>query len=348
MTKKRIYVSGALTSSGVPLENLEQAKGVAQEIMDLGASPFVPHFSILYDEAYVRRPHDFWLSLDFPWLECADAIYRIPGKSKGADAEVAFAECRGIPVFHDMDSLRQWLAAWELCPPPAPSSLTTSEMDFFAEKLKKNFERGYFPKVIINDSEKLHREPTGAVRSVDADSYRLDLVSPIAAHLILADVRSGLLDSDTYRIGLINCLQCVYKFLAGEGLDYLFVAVQQLSGILDGGWCPGLANVFLSVGHACHEGAVKYDDFNWEHGFPVHDLLNHAIRHLLLDLQGDTTEDHLGHASWNLFAAIHSHELWPHLNAGHLRGPGCKPPAQSELISKDKESESATCCSAEA
>jgi hypothetical protein len=80
------------------------------------------------------------------------------------------------------------------------------------------------------------------------------------------------------------------------------------------------------VARACAEGAQKYSDYNWERGMPVHDLLNHAIAHIYQFLAGDRSEPHLGHAGWNLLAAIHSHELWQHLNDGHLREPGCKPP----------------------
>jgi hypothetical protein len=80
------------------------------------------------------------------------------------------------------------------------------------------------------------------------------------------------------------------------------------------------------VARACAEGASKYSDFNWEKGMPVHDLLNHAIAHVYAFLSGDRSEPHLGHAAWNLMAAIHSHELWPHLNEGHLRADGCRSP----------------------
>lgn len=83
------------------------------------------------------------------------------------------------------------------------------------------------------------------------------------------------------------------------------------------------------VARACAEGAAKYSDYNWERGMPVHDLLNHAIAHVYQYLAGDRREPHLGHAAWNLLAAIHSEELWPQLNAGHLRGPGCTAPAES-------------------
>lgn len=80
------------------------------------------------------------------------------------------------------------------------------------------------------------------------------------------------------------------------------------------------------VAEACAEGAAKYSDYNWERGFPIHDLLNHVIRHAYMYLSGDRSEDHLGHAAWGMMAACHSEELWPHLNEGTLRGPGCKPP----------------------
>jgi hypothetical protein len=73
------------------------------------------------------------------------------------------------------------------------------------------------------------------------------------------------------------------------------------------------------------EGARKYSDNNWLRGMPISDLLNHAIRHQYLYLSGDRSEDHLAHAAWGLFAAMHSEEKWPHLNTG-LLGPGCTLP----------------------
>lgn len=80
------------------------------------------------------------------------------------------------------------------------------------------------------------------------------------------------------------------------------------------------------VAKTCAEGAAKYSDYNWERGMPVHDLLNHAIAHIYQFLAGDRGEPHLPHAAWNLLAAIHSEELWPQLNEGTLRGPGCAAP----------------------
>lgn len=85
-----------------------------------------------------------------------------------------------------------------------------------------------------------------------------------------------------------------------------------------------------AVARTCAEGAAKYDDFNWEKGMPVHDLLNHALRHVYRYLAGDRSEEHLAHAAWGLLAAIHSDTLWPELNAGTLRGPGCVAPGEDK------------------
>jgi hypothetical protein len=92
------------------------------------------------------------------------------------------------------------------------------------------------------------------------------------------------------------------------------------------------------VAQTCHEGAVKYSDYNWEKGMPVADLLNHAISHIYSYLSGDRNEDHLGHAAWNLLGACHSEELWPELNQ-NMRQSGCKPPCAESLSNCSKVAE---------
>ncbi len=73
------------------------------------------------------------------------------------------------------------------------------------------------------------------------------------------------------------------------------------------------------------EGATKYTPFNYEKGMGIGVCLRHAIRHIFLYLRGDRKEDHLAHAAWNLFTAMHSEELWPELNKD-LRRDDCVPP----------------------
>lgn len=59
------------------------------------------------------------------------------------------------------------------------------------------------------------------------------------------------------------------------------------------------------------EGSQKYGDHNWLKGMPASDLLNHALAHLNDFKRGDTSEDHLAHAAWNLIAMMHFQETRP-------------------------------------
>jgi len=51
-------------------------------------------------------------------------------------------------------------------------------------------------------------------------------------------------------------------------------------------------------------GATKYGDRNWEKGQPVSRFLDSGLRHAFKALQGETDEDHLAAAVWNLLCAI--------------------------------------------
>ncbi len=70
----------------------------------------------------------------------------------------------------------------------------------------------------------------------------------------------------------------------------------------------------LRVAEAMAHGAAKYGENNWTRGMPARSILNHAIKHVYQWLDGDRSEDHLGHAAANLLMAIHSVERWPDLN----------------------------------
>lgn len=61
------------------------------------------------------------------------------------------------------------------------------------------------------------------------------------------------------------------------------------------------------------EGFVKYGADNWKKGFKASEYYNHARIHLLQWIGGDTTEDHLAHAVWNLGAIMWTAEHKPEL-----------------------------------
>lgn len=189
----------------------------------------------------------------------------------------------------------------------------------------------------------LHEFDTGAVRSKDVDDVRWDLISPVAMKA-LANYCSDFIQDHQFP-SLDNALDSIYNFLGGDHDETLCEATMHIlqsidlikcgkikcdnsSNDLHGpkfSWMPyeGLR----SVAAAYAEGAEKYDEFNWEKGMDLPSLLNHCIAHIFKWFSGDRSEDHLGHAGWNAMAAIHSLEMWPELNKGKLRQPGCKPPA---------------------
>lgn len=69
------------------------------------------------------------------------------------------------------------------------------------------------------------------------------------------------------------------------------------------------------------EGARKYGDHNYRKGIPFSNLLNHLERHICLFKMGDTSEDHLAHAAWGLFALMEFQETRPELD-DRYRFPG--------------------------
>ena len=127
MTRKRIYIAGAITR-GVLADNVNRATRAFYELFAAGFAPFCPHWSVYAKECCVadwehsrvvcygsaqpdnRMAHGDWLDLDLAWVAVAEAVLRLPGESTGADAEVAHAKSLGIPVFHSIDEAKAWLA----------------------------------------------------------------------------------------------------------------------------------------------------------------------------------------------------------------------------------------------
>ena len=53
-----------------------------------------------------------------------------------------------------------------------------------------------------------------------------------------------------------------------------------------------------AVAEAMAKGAARYGDDNWR-GLPKEEMVNHAIRHLVLWMAGDRSEPHAAHAACN-------------------------------------------------
>ena len=60
-------------------------------------------------------------------------------------------------------------------------------------------------------------------------------------------------------------------------------------------------------------GAVHYGDRNWEKGIPMHQYIDSAMRHICNYMDGQTNEDHLCAAAWNLLCAMWTEDKLPEM-----------------------------------
>jgi nucleoside 2-deoxyribosyltransferase len=93
----KIYIAGPYTQGDVAV-NVREALAIATVLVKQGLAPYVPHLTHFWD-LLAPQPYETWLQLDLVWLAQCDAVVRIPGPSWGADAEVAYAQEHGIPVY---------------------------------------------------------------------------------------------------------------------------------------------------------------------------------------------------------------------------------------------------------
>jgi len=108
--KPKVYIAGPYTKGDVAL-NVKNAVGLADRLVGYGCIPFVPHFLHFWHMMFPHKDEQYWLDYDNEWLLVCDALFRIPGDSKGAEAEVELARQSGIPVFHTLFDLSCWFQA---------------------------------------------------------------------------------------------------------------------------------------------------------------------------------------------------------------------------------------------
>ena len=107
--RPRVYISGPMTGDGTPeamAQNVAEGVRVAKLLIRAGFSVFCPHLSGLMP-GHEEIPHEVWIDNDLAWVLVADAVLRLPGESKGADAEVDFAVDCDVRVFTSVEGLQE-------------------------------------------------------------------------------------------------------------------------------------------------------------------------------------------------------------------------------------------------
>ncbi len=104
---KRVFIAGPYTKGDVAI-NVKNAMFAASVIIDMGYAPFIPHLYHFQHMAYAQE-YTKWCDIDIAFLSSCHAVFLLPGKSNGAEAEVIKAHELGIPVFRVYDHLDTYL-----------------------------------------------------------------------------------------------------------------------------------------------------------------------------------------------------------------------------------------------
>lgn len=109
MRRTTVYIAGPMTNGtggNFNMAKIHEAIEMFFRLIELGYAPHCPHLTVFCE---FMQPHRIlyqgWLELDMTYVEMSDVVMRIPGESKGADREVAFAVSKGIPVVHSLEEL---------------------------------------------------------------------------------------------------------------------------------------------------------------------------------------------------------------------------------------------------
>lgn len=100
----RVYIA-APYSRGIPDEIFVRVIDAAEQLAAAGYIPFIPHTMTFMWALRYQHPVEFWYAFDLHWLETCDALVRLVGESRGADAEVLHAQKIGVDVYMSLADL---------------------------------------------------------------------------------------------------------------------------------------------------------------------------------------------------------------------------------------------------
>lgn len=112
--KPYVYIAGPMTL-GDMADNIRRAVRAAESVLAWGGIPYVPQTTFFW-HLISPHVHDYWMSLDLPWLARCDVVIRLDGASVGADMEVAEANTLQLPVV-TLPGFLFWLDAWRAAHP---------------------------------------------------------------------------------------------------------------------------------------------------------------------------------------------------------------------------------------
>lgn len=103
----RVYLAGPI-SKGDRLENIHLGLRWGRRMVQDGLAPYIPHldaFMFLGTDDAGSAQWKALLEWDMEYVAQSEAVFRLPGESRGADLETEHAEALGIPVYYNYDAL---------------------------------------------------------------------------------------------------------------------------------------------------------------------------------------------------------------------------------------------------
>lgn len=147
---------------------------------------------------------------------------------------------------------------------------------------------------MIKDNGERREFGTCAVRDIAEGKGRCDLLPLTVIGEILKD----------------NLLIAIGKYIYSGDIDCLYSALASFcTKRYDNDWY----DMFLDVAVHYEEGAIKYNERNWEKGIPLHCFIDSAVRHYLKFKRGDDDERHDRAFIWNILGAIWTQQNKPEL-----------------------------------
>jgi len=115
---RRVYIAGAISAPNLlqALDNIRRGVRVANSCLEAGYAVFVSHIDFqlflgLNDGQTISE--ETIKAQSMAWLEVSDAVVLVAGwkNSKGTKKELEHADRLGIPVYYDLEELREKMPA---------------------------------------------------------------------------------------------------------------------------------------------------------------------------------------------------------------------------------------------
>lgn len=100
----KVYIAGPYTKGDVAY-NVKRVIDVADEIANLGHTPFVPHLFHFWHLIH-HHPKEFWMRMDLIWLIHCDILFLLDGESEGVERECTVAQSLGIEIITTIEALK--------------------------------------------------------------------------------------------------------------------------------------------------------------------------------------------------------------------------------------------------